>query len=203
MYEDEDLQEIHEDIIELNKDISDLRRDLDNISASVEGSGENVTLNQTAEARFKKPPLPMGNSEQESTTGKNLASDVYSEYSLSPGPYGFKKMIENFTQTYLVANLIDKDTTIDMSGVYLGFTANGYNYNDGVTWLIKDGVKQSDYYTNNKPYLSFYPNNETTFNKIFNRYKIQIELSNTTTPSSYEPYVRSELQVHHQTIHKK
>lgn len=153
-----------------------------------EVTGQDITLDKTAEMEFIKPPLPMGNSEQESTTGKNLASDVYSEYSLSPGPYGFKKMIENFTQTYLVANLIDKDTTIDMSGVYLGFTANGYNYNDGVTWLIKDGVKQSDYYTNNKPYLSFYPNNETTFNKIFNRYKIQIELSNTTTPSSYEPY---------------
>ena len=72
MYEDEDLQEIHEDIIELNEDISDLRRDLDNSTATISGSGEAVTLNGTAEARFKKPPLPMGNSEQESTTGKNL-----------------------------------------------------------------------------------------------------------------------------------
>lgn len=73
MYEDEDLQEIHEDIIELDTDISVLRRDLNNISASVEGSGENVTLNQTAEARFKKAPLPMGNSEQVQYSGKNLA----------------------------------------------------------------------------------------------------------------------------------
>ena len=72
MYEDKDLQEIHEDIIELNEDISTLRRDLNNISASVNGTGENVTLNRTAEARFKKPPLPMGNSEQGSTTGKQM-----------------------------------------------------------------------------------------------------------------------------------
>lgn len=71
MYEDEDLQEIHENIIELNEDISDLRRDLNGISASVEGSGENVTLNQTAEARFKKPPLPEGNSKQVQYSGKN------------------------------------------------------------------------------------------------------------------------------------
>ena len=36
------------------------------------GSGEEVTLDKTAELDFVKPPLPMGNSEQESTTGKNL-----------------------------------------------------------------------------------------------------------------------------------
>ena len=182
---DEHTEEIQDNIEILQRTDNQI---LSRFNKDEEVSGQDITLTGTTEIKFAKPPLPMGNSEQESTTGKNLASDVYSEYSLSPGPYGFKKMIENFTQTYLVANLIDKDTTIDMSGVYLGFTANGYNYNDGITWLIKDGVKQSDYYTNNKPYLSFYPTNETTFNKIFNRYKIQIELSNTTTPSSYEPY---------------
>ena len=36
------------------------------------GSGEEVTLEKTAELDFVKPPLPRGNSEQESTTGKNL-----------------------------------------------------------------------------------------------------------------------------------
>lgn len=37
-----------------------------------EVTGQDVTLNKTAEMEFKKPPLPMGNSEQVTTTGKNL-----------------------------------------------------------------------------------------------------------------------------------
>ena len=36
------------------------------------GEGQDITLNKTAEMEFVKPPLPRGNSEQESTTGKNL-----------------------------------------------------------------------------------------------------------------------------------
>lgn len=84
MYEDEDLQEIHEDIIELNEDISTLRRDLDNISASVEGSGENVTLNGTAEARFKKLDVG-GNTEQEQLSGKNLFNKNITPYDNAGG----------------------------------------------------------------------------------------------------------------------
>ena len=70
MYEDEDLQEIHEDIQELDTNISTLRRDLNNMSASVNGTGENVTLNKTAEARFKKLEIS-GNSTQVKLSGKN------------------------------------------------------------------------------------------------------------------------------------
>ena len=112
MYEDEDLQEIHEDIIELNEDISTLRRDLDNISASIEGSGENVTLNGTAEARFKKPPLPMGNSEQESTEGTNLIGLDTNQYKVDLSA-GDKLTITNNTseeiKIYLYSNYGDSE----------------------------------------------------------------------------------------------
>ena len=36
------------------------------------GSGEEVTLEKTAELDFVKPPLPRGNTKQDTTTGKNL-----------------------------------------------------------------------------------------------------------------------------------
>lgn len=36
------------------------------------GSGEEVTLDKTAELDFVKPPLPRGNTKQDTTTGKNL-----------------------------------------------------------------------------------------------------------------------------------
>ena len=35
------------------------------------GEGQDITLNKTAELEFKKPPLPMGNSEQIQYSGKN------------------------------------------------------------------------------------------------------------------------------------
>ena len=39
------------------------------------GSGEEVTLEKTAELDFVKPPLPRGNTKQNTTTGKNLWND--------------------------------------------------------------------------------------------------------------------------------
>ena len=39
---------------------------------TITGSGEEVTLEKTAELDFVKPPLPRGNTKQNTTTGKNL-----------------------------------------------------------------------------------------------------------------------------------
>ena len=72
MYEDEELQKIYDDIEEINDEIETLKRDSKNSSASVSGSGETILLNSTAEATFKIPPLPEGNSEQETTEGTNI-----------------------------------------------------------------------------------------------------------------------------------
>ena len=72
MYEDEELQKIYDDIEEINDEIETLKRDSKNSSASVSGSGETILLNSTAEAEFKIPPLPEGNSEQETTEGTNI-----------------------------------------------------------------------------------------------------------------------------------
>lgn len=40
------------------------------------GSGEEVTLEKTAELDFVKPPLPRGNTKQDTTTGKNLLQNT-------------------------------------------------------------------------------------------------------------------------------
>lgn len=223
MYEDEDLQEIHEDIIELNEDISDLRRDLDNISASVEGSGENVTLNQTAEARFKKPPLPMGNSEQVQYSGKNkfninqeridrssvsqilnntlniVTNDSSSAYSGTD--YLDISVVAN--QTYILS--FDWNSDITLSGT----DARVYIYSGSQVGTLLDyinltgtsgTVSKSFTPTTDKISIRFSPNNTGEAKTVTMNLK---EIMISTSGGDYEPYVRSELQAHHQTIHKK
>ena len=71
-YDKEDIKELEAELADAQNELATVRRDLDNSTATISGNGEIVTLNGTAEARFKKPPLPMGNSEQDSTTGANI-----------------------------------------------------------------------------------------------------------------------------------
>ena len=69
---DAEVEELQAKIIETRQEIADTRRDLENSAATVTGAGENITLNQTAEATFKKLGVS-GNSKQAQYTGKNLA----------------------------------------------------------------------------------------------------------------------------------
>jgi len=47
------------------------------------GEGQDITLDKTAELEFKKPPLPMGNSEQVQYSGKNLFLPTLTEQTTS------------------------------------------------------------------------------------------------------------------------
>ena len=65
---DEHTEEIQEEIEKLQTENARFKATL----PTTTGEGQAITLNKTAEMEFVKPPLPRGNSEQESTTGKNL-----------------------------------------------------------------------------------------------------------------------------------
>ena len=47
------------------------------------GEGEDVTLDKTAEMEFVKPPLPRGNTKQDTTTGKNLLQNTATSQTIS------------------------------------------------------------------------------------------------------------------------
>lgn len=66
---DEHTEEIQDNIEKLQTENARLKATL---PTTGEVTGQNITLNKTAELEFKKPPLPRGNSEQESTTGKQM-----------------------------------------------------------------------------------------------------------------------------------
>lgn len=59
---------LESDIENLQEEDELLKRNLQTTT----GSGEEVTLEKTAELDFVKPPLPRGNTKQNTTTGKNL-----------------------------------------------------------------------------------------------------------------------------------
>ena len=92
-----------------------------------------------------------------------------------------------------IMSLIDKDTSIDISGLYLGFVDS--NYQGGVApaqryrWVIQNGQIKNDK-TNvtsiNCTGLFAYPKNQTTIDTLLERFYIQIELG--STPTSYEAY---------------
>ena len=120
-------------------------------------------------------------------TGKNILSDNRDDYNGSI--YGYIKLLNNFENNNLVLSIEDNDKSIDMTGIFFGVTDNGKNWDNLGIWLLNDGKKVGNSISTNKyPFFSFYPNKQTTFDKIFKRYKIQAEISKGIVPTEFEKY---------------
>lgn len=120
-------------------------------------------------------------------TGKNILSDNRDDYNGST--YGYIKLLNNFENNNLVLSIEDNDKSIDMTGINFGVTGNGKNWDGKGIWLLYDGKKVGNSIsTSQYPFFSFYPNDQTTFNKIFKRYKIQAEISKGIVPTELEKY---------------
>lgn len=132
-----------------------------------------------------------GETSQTTLTGKNLFNILpYSSW-LSVGSYILEKnMLPD--NTNLIMSFTDKDTSVDVSGIYFGFCGNEYSGGTllGYKWCLENGVVKSD--TTNlvngvlRSALVLYPTTEATYNKLFARYNIQIEAGSIAT--AYEPY---------------
>src|SRR5699024_7334428 len=70
-------------------------------------------------------------------------------------------------------------------GVYLGFTRNGVNTHEGFRWEVADGNLirnfDNDESLRTFNYLSFFPNNQETLNKLNERFYIKVENGNVPT----------------------
>ncbi|MBR3214629.1 MAG: hypothetical protein IKF79_09000 [Methanosphaera sp.] len=134
-------------------------------------------------------------------TGKNLFEvKPFSDWT-SVGSYKALKKCLPANQS-MVMSFSDKDTTIDISDVYLGFLTSSWSGGGGTApstsdyrWCLSAGVISSN--TSNRSVsggnlldsVFIYPNTETAYNKLFARYNIQIELGSSAT--TYEPYTGS------------
>lgn len=93
----------------------------------------------------------------------------------------------------IVLSIKDKGNNVDITKCSIGVSGNGINPNDGLGWIVQDGViKRSEIKTIN-PYVSIYPPNETSVQKFLERFDIQAEYGEIAT--SYEPYTEQSVQI--------
>ena len=108
-----------------------------------------------------------------STIGKNLFDGKFTKYE---GVYGYY-YLNNGTYT---CSITDNDTSVDVSNLSFGVR------DTGIVWFFDEGTMYNTKKTITNGKLIFYPNTEEAFNKIKQRYQIQVEEGTGATP--YEPY---------------
>ena len=112
--------------------------------------------------------------------GKNILPTDISKYNIIDGTYGYYKLIES--PQNITISVKDKDTTVDVTNIFFGLTVNGKNDTEGLRWCLSKGELKNVNITGSEyMYFSFYPRNRTTFNKIFQRFDIQVEIGDTAT----------------------
>nr|DAM71596.1 MAG TPA: hypothetical protein [Caudoviricetes sp.] len=127
-----------------------------------------------------------------STVGKNLFNPT--KMIIGDGNlYGYYKFKDNENINYTLS-ISDKDTSVDVSGIYLGMSKLGINASGGYNWVLNSGSianTNTMSITTKFNYVSIYPNNIATLNKLTKRFNIQVEYGEVKT--TYEPYKTSIL----------
>ena len=230
-----DISDIQEEQTEQNTDIEKLQTENARFKATLlttgEVTGQDITLDKTAELEFIKPPLPMGNSEQVQYSGKNEFNKKASHFD---GDYASFTELEtgvrmtatgsgsgNYIWTrFVIKDLSDyvgktvrckasiKASANNKPNITIGLCAsNGENRTQKASTstsgeLFSFEVPQfSD--ENTYLYIVFYANagGSVTSGDYIDYTDVILTIDN--SDMAYEPYVRTELQAHHQTIHKK
>lgn len=172
-----------------------------------EGEGENITLEKTAELEFKTPPLPRGNTKQESYSGKNLLKNIVYENDKTVTIEGitFTKnsdgsITANGTATansryYFVGTGSSARASIS-AGTYIlngnasGGSSSSYKIDWGITGVGEkhnyDGETIVTIESDTTYYLNIYVANGQTLNNV--TFYPMIRLSS-ITDSTYEKYV--------------
>lgn len=158
--------------------------------------GENhVVLKNPKEGSFEKVVTNLtlkGKSQQNSTTGKNLFSSNYDEYTLPSNCYIYP-LILNKGETYTVSiKSISKIQNVVINILKSG-SAYPFEYTEVVSVLLnlEDslGDKKSTFTvdeTFTAPAIAIYAKSKESFNSIFEAKEIQLEKGSIVT--SYEPY---------------
>lgn len=201
----EDIADIQEEQTEQNTEIEKLQTENARFKATLPtttGEGQDITLNKTAELEFKKPPLPMGNSEQESTTGKNkLILRTLTEQTVNGITFTPVFDENNNTLKYINVNgtatasaNIQLSGSITLNGTFtlssgLGISTTTYiRCLDSSTYagLLRTDISGSQTANlENRTVLTYlYVENGTTVNNV----KIYPMIEEGSTATSYEPY---------------
>lgn len=128
-------------------------------------------------------PISGWNDAKATRAGKNIAPDVYSDYSTATA---YAAYTVNPQKLPIVMSFTDKDTAVDVSGLSIGLIDDVYNPSGNYKWCLANGVLQTPVTTQTYRNIFIHPKTEAAFNKIFSRYNVQVEFG--TTATAYEPY---------------
>lgn len=119
--------------------------------------------------------------------GRNLLPTDYESFVVNDGIYGWIKLTDEGTP--LTVKVYDTGANVDMRSIYFGLTKIGKNFTGGGSfWLMANGnLSRTEGRTEEALYFSFYPNNRVTFDNIFEKYKIKVEIGNKATPWTPAP----------------
>ena len=182
-----------------------LKEDLNNITPSISGSGEDITLNNTANARFKTFRIG-GNSYQKTTTQSKNVLDIDNYFNYNDNPSHF---------TYY-ANLIEGKTyTVRINNPEEGkkYSIKGSEHKDGFKNFQVEDLGPENQYTGTFTYsiaeenkgkkngvVVWYPSSNELDSETAKKIQIQIEEGEVATefkpfvPDSPSPNYSSEIR---------
>ena len=172
------LASIPDDYETLDANVTDYKKKVDGLANAIKGkvSGAVVRADDVS---------PVEHTMGVKVKSKNMLSllndsDIESTY---------RSWLVNPDGKTLTFSITDNDTSVDISGLYLGFSVNGENGIDGVAWLVDNGIITKTIRTHdNFRYVSIYGASlDNAVDKLTKRFNIQLEEN--TTPTEYTPYV--------------
>ena len=102
----------------------------------------------------------------------------------------YRGWLVNPTKQKITMSILDRDTNVDISGIYLGICDAGVDGTGGVAWFIEKGEIVRTLFTINRKFISVAKpismTFEETIEKLTQRFYIQVEFGNTAT--SYEDF---------------
>src|SRR5699024_9747733 len=120
--------------------------------------------------------------------GRNYFSFNLENYDTS-GLYGYRKVSDD--KTPKVVTIKEKNEDVELKGVYLGFTRNGEDASGGYRWEVRDGKLLRNFDDDESlrtfNYLSFFPKNQETLDKLNERFYIKVENGNVPTDFTDAP----------------
>jgi len=116
--------------------------------------------------------------------GKNLLNETSGAFNIESYNY-LQQLISVKSDSVINISITDKDTSVDISGAYLGAFVSEGDSTQGYSWIVTNGAIQSrSLVITGKRYITVYPKN--TLDSILARFNIQVEVgSETTTYQSY------------------
>ena len=109
----------------------------------------------------------------------------------------YRGWLVNPNEQTITVNISDRDTSVDISGVYLGICNAGVDGSGGIIWIVEKGEIKRTSCTLSRKYISVYRSGalsyEEAIEKLIQRFNIQVEFGSEAT--SYEDFKGGKYEI--------